>query len=109
MLIVRQVGVKGTHGDGALLVDLVDGPSQEVDDQVVELDFTDLGLQHFERLPCVFPQHAPDNHTMVAVHSLCQDQMNKAKKRSEKTIYQSWEAKAYQTLEHCQDQHAHLG
>ena len=44
MLIVRQVGVKGTHGDGALLVDLVDGPSQEVDDQVVELDFTNLGL-----------------------------------------------------------------
>ena len=25
------------------------------------------------------PQHAPDNHTMVAVHSLCQDEMNKAK------------------------------
>jgi len=46
---------------------------------VVELDFTDLGLQHFERLPCVFAQHAPDNHTMVAVHSLCQDETNKAK------------------------------
>ena len=34
VLIVRQVGVKGAHGDGALLVDLVDGASQEVDDQV---------------------------------------------------------------------------
>ena len=52
MLVVRQVGIKGTHGDGALLVNLVDGASQEVDDLVVELDFTNLGLQHFERLPC---------------------------------------------------------
>jgi len=79
VLVVHQVGVKGAHSDGALLVNLVDGPSQEVDDEVVELDFTNLGLQHFERLPCVFAQHAPDDHTMVAVHSLCQDETTKKK------------------------------
>lgn len=65
------VGIEHRDTDGSLQVDLVDGQSKGVDDEVVELHVIPAWLDDLEVLPLFDAEQAPDNEVMIAVHCLC--------------------------------------
>ncbi len=71
LLVVCIVGIKHRDADGSLQVNLVDGQSKGVDDEVVELHVIPAWLHDLEVLPLFDAEQAPDNEAMIAIHCLC--------------------------------------